>query len=133
MCLGGGTTYVQAPAAPAPVAPDYSAQLDALTMQNQALQDQINEMNQAQVANIIQDPPSLTGDIIEQRQTMADTASLNDAEEARQGRRGRKSLRIRRKTSGTRGSTVRVPGGSQTTTSGRPGAGKMRGPNLPKY
>ena len=135
MCLGGGTTYVQAPATPAPVMPDYSAQLDALTMQNQALQDQLNEMNQAQVANIVQDPPAVAGDIIGSQQTMADTASLGDAEDARQGRRGRKSLRIRRKTTARSGAGggVRVPGGSPASTSGRQTSGKSRGPRIPKY
>ena len=135
MCLGGGTTYVQAPATPAPVMPDYSAQLDALTMQNQALQDQLNEMNQAQVANIVQDPPSVSDQLSNTDQTSPDTAGMNDASEARQGRRGRKSLRIRRKTTARSGAGggVRVPGGSPASTSGRQTSGKSRGPRIPKY
>ena len=128
-----------APSVPQPVIqyppmPDYSAQLNALTMQNQELQDQINEMMAGQTSQVIQDPPSVSEQLEGLQQTAPDTANMNDASEARRGKRGRKSLRIRRRTKGGAGGPgtgVNVPGGTPVSNAGT--RAKRGGPNLPRY
>ena len=114
-----------------PAQPDNSAQLNALAMQNQSLQDQLNEMQQAQTQSIVQNPPTMNDEIMQQQQTAPDTQSMGDAAEARRGKRGRKSLRIRRKAQGASGG-VNVPGGSPTRNAPS-GNRRSGGPRLPKY
>ena len=119
MCLGGS------PATPAPPPvvmappPDNSAQLNALTMQNQALQDQINDMAIADQTQTMPAAPVIGSEVMRQQQMAVDTRKTTGREQ-----RGRRSLRIRRRTGGTGGTpspSVNLPssgGGKQKKTKG---------------
>ena len=129
-----------APAPPAPIImpptnPDNSAQLNALTMQNQALQDQLNEMQQNQTAaNATLSQQRISAERIREQQMAPDSRATSGSDELKRGKKGRASLRLRRKKTRTSGG-VSMPG--TTSASGSTGskktATKRGAPNLPKY
>ena len=125
MCIGGSPATPTPPPVVMSPPPDNSAQLNSLTMQNQALQDQINEMALADTSDQSQlQQQVVAAEAIRQRQMAADTRGTDASDELKRGKRGRSSLRIRRRPGGT-GRTpspsVNLPssgGGKQSKTKG---------------
>ena len=120
-----------------PTQPDNSAQLNALTMQNQALQDQLNEMAQQQMEQRSNLQASTIGAMSQRQQQMAaDTRGQDASDELKRGQRGRSSLRIRRtrRRGGPSGQSnaVNLPGGGGSASASA-SKKKRSGPNLPQY